>query len=139
MYFYELLQKCDESVLTDEFIKLCADSPDPEHTKKAFCGFLEDLKKLKPETDDCAHLHFDKIEGIDGKPYDDVSALFEDKPEKYSLIAIPWNEVLGYRADEICTGEYGREYAAALVLWEMTWLGYDERSVRERLAEWDKR
>ncbi len=139
MYFFEILRECDEGALTEEFLKLCTDSPDISHTREAFCGFLENLKTMEPSIDDTARLFFEKLEGLDGVPYDDVSARFEGRDEKYSLIAIPWNEVLGYRADGNDAEKYGREYLTALVLWEMTWLGYDEQTVRKRLDEWDGR
>lgn len=32
MYFYQVLHACDDSVLTEEFLKLYTDSPDLNHT-----------------------------------------------------------------------------------------------------------
>lgn len=36
MYVYEVLQICDEAVLTDKFLQLCTDAPDIQHTKERF-------------------------------------------------------------------------------------------------------
>ena len=138
MYFYEVIRSCDECALTDEFLGLCKNSPDLQHTREAFEGCLRTLKSIKPETDDKAVIEIEKITLLDGSLGDNVCARFEDDPEKYGLEINPWADTLGYRADEKSVSKYGAETFAALVIWEMTWFGFDEQSIQQRVGQWDE-
>jgi hypothetical protein len=40
--------------------------------------------------------------------------------------------------DESSLSFYGYEKYAALVLWEMTWFGFDEETIQERMKTWDE-
>lgn len=136
MYFYEVVAKCDEGVLINEFLAMCSESPDTQKTKECFCAFLESVKALTPKLNDKATIICRRVNDFkEGETYDSVNALFEGENESYSLLGIPWAELLGYKADESCVHEYGEERFAALVMWEMTWFGYDEQTVNERIAK----
>ena len=52
--------------------------------------------------------------------------------EVYSLEANPCAKTIGYIVDEKSLSIYGNERFATLVLWEMTWFGYDEETIRKK-------
>ena len=51
--------------------------------------------------------------------------------EVYSLEANPCAKTIGYIVDEKSLSIYGNERFATLVLWEMTWFGYDEETIQK--------
>ena len=55
----------------------------------------------------------------------------------FGLEANPWANTLGYKVDECSLSFYGYEKFVAFVLWEMTWLGYDEKTIQEKVESWD--
>lgn len=138
MHFYEVLELCNEKILTDEFLKLCTDSPDIQHTKEIFISFLKNLKKIEPNISDKMTIFIEQKKGFDGSFYEAVHALRENDSEKYGLEINPWADTLGYRTDKNSIGKYGAEVYTALVLWEMTWFGFDEDSIHKKVKEWNE-
>lgn len=138
MHFYEVLELCNENILTDEFLKLCTDSPDIQHTKEVFISFLKNLKKAKPNISNKMTIFIEQKKDFDGSFYEAVHALRENDPEKYGLEINPWTDTLGYRTDKDSIDKYGVEVYTALVLWEMTWFGFDEDSIQQKVKEWNE-
>lgn len=139
MYFYKVLELCNEDILIDEFLKLCEDSPNITNTKEKFISFLNTLKKAEPNISDKITIFIEQTEAFDGSFYDAVYALCDDDSEKYGLMANPWADTLGYLTDKNSVEKYGAEIYTAFVLWEMTWLGFDEDTVQKRVKEWVER
>ena len=54
------------------------------------------------------------------------------KDSCYSFEIVPWAEILGYRVVENDLENYTKEYYVMLVLWEMTFFGYDEETIHNR-------
>lgn len=137
MYFYEVLELCDEKVLTEKFLKLCTESPDLQHTKEVFISFLHDLKRITPNSSGKMTIFIEQVYAVDGSLCDVVYGAYEDDPERYGFELNPWADTLGYSADKNSLDKYGTELFTALVLWEMTWFGYDEDSIRKKVEEWN--
>lgn len=139
MYFYETLKSCDDDILTEEFLKLCENSPDLQHTKKLFLSCLKTLKEIKPNLSDTdpMTIFIEQAEDMDGSLFYDVYARYENDTVNYSLEINPWADTLGYFVDEQSISRVGAEVYTALVLWEITWFGYDEETIQNEVKEWD--
>lgn len=137
MYFYEVLAKCSEDILTEEFLKLCKDSPDIQKTRDDLLSVLETLKNTDPDTDGNMTIFIENVEAVDGSFYDAVRAQAEGDPVRYGLEANPWADTIGYLADGQSVKKYGNEAFCALVIWEMTYLGFYEDKIRQRVKEWN--
>lgn len=136
MYFYEVLKLCNEEKLTHEFLELCETSPDIQRTKDRFISFLTSLKKTEPNISEDWTIFVEQEESVDGSVFYAANALRENDPDTYSLEAAPWADTLGCLADKNSVEELGIEVYTAYVLWEMTWFGFDEDSIREKLNKW---
>lgn len=66
----------------------------------------------------------------------DVYTINPEEPETtYSIIDVPWVEVLGYQVNEDCFSEVSQVELLANIFWEMTWYGFDEEARNEKLME----
>lgn len=138
MYFYEVVELCNEKILIDEFLELCTDSPNIQHTKEIFITFLKNLKEVEPNISDKMTIFIEQQKALDGSFYESVHALCENDPEKYGLEINPWADTLGYLTDKNSIEKYGLEVYTAFVLWEMTWFGFDEESIQKKVKEWNE-
>ena len=133
MYFYELLGKCNPDTLTAQFMQLCSDAPDPDALKSAFRNVLCRLKQIKPHQ--TAHVKIVMQHVQTGKEaFDSVFAEYENDPFRHGLMQNPWADTLGFPVDDAALAE--PEHFAARVLFEMTFLGFDEETIQQRLREW---
>lgn len=71
---------------------------------------------------------------VEDEEYDAVCLLDITGKGVYSVEANSWAKTIGYIVDE---GSYGNEKFATLVLWEMTWFGYDEKTIQEKIQSWE--
>ena len=74
---------------------------------------------------------------MEDKEFDVVCLLDINENEIYSVEANPWAKTIGYIVDEESLSVYGYEKFAALVLWEMTWFGYDEKTIQKEIQSWE--
>ena len=130
MYFYEVIEKCDLELVVQEFLTFCVDSLDIKATEQAIRNAIKTLTRMEAITSDTGILYAGKVED---EEYDAAYLFDTMEKEVYSIEANPWAETLGYIADEKSLSIYGNEKFVALVLWEMTWFGYDESSIQEAL------
>ena len=140
MYFYEVIKECDEELLVREFLFLCDNSPDIKHTEKAIRNALMSIREMKAKTSDKKVIIIEKVisdEIFDGE-FDRVYVLDTSDNKTYGLEINPWSDTLGYKVDDNNLFFYGYEKFAALVLWEITWFGYDEVTIQERVRAWNK-
>ena len=138
MYFYEVLERCDPDRLTEAFLKRCTGSPDIRQTSADFLGALEKLRRLSPHCSGEMTIVIEPAEGLDGVPFDAVRAVRPEDPVHYGLELRPWADTLGYLADADSLARCGFETYAALILWEMTFFGFDEKTIREKKALWEE-
>ena len=137
MYFYEVLQTCDEKLLTEEFLKLCTNSPDLHRTREVFTEFLKNISSLAPEFSDEWTIFMTPEQDIDGQNYFHVYARNAHDPENFSFMITPWKEVLGWIVSPESLSSFDKEVLTAAVLWEITWFGYDEETIQERVKSWE--
>ena len=131
MYFYEVFGKCDLEVVVHEFLKLAVYSPDINVTEEVFRRAIKILNEMEPVRSDTEILCIEKIQGewID----DNVYLLDITDQKTYAIEASSWANILGCRVDEKSLSDYGNEKFTTLILWEITWFGYDEKTIQDRL------
>ena len=137
MYFYEVIEKCNLEEVVKEFLTFCDDAPDINVTEKKIRNVIEKLNEIEPITSNKDILFIEKVKTED-RTFEAISLFDTVKKEIYSIEANPWAKTLGYIADEKSLSVYGKERFMVLVLWEMTWFGYDENSIREVVKSWDE-
>ena len=131
MYFYEVFGKCDLEVVVHEFLKLAVDSPDINVTEEVFRRAIKILNEMEPVRSDTEILCIEKIQG---ERIDDNDYLHDITDQKtYAIEATSWANILGCRVDEKSLSDYGNEKFTTLILWEITWFGYDEKTIQDRL------
>lgn len=137
MYFYEVIEKCNLEEVVKEFLSFCNDSPDISVTEKGIRNVIEKLNEIEAITSNTNILFIEKVE-TEVETFEAISLFDTVKKEIYSIEVNPWAETLGYIVDEKSLSVYGKERFMALVLWEMTWFGYDENSIQEVVKSWDE-
>lgn len=137
MYFYELLHACNDSALTEEFLKLCQNSPDFNHTREVFTEFLKNIKNLAPELSEEWTLFITKEQDQNGQDYAHVYAKNPHENENFGIEITPWKEVLGWPVNPDSLASFDREVLTAAVLWEITWFGYDETAIQKKVESWN--
>ena len=137
MYFYEVIEKCDRQSLINEFLMLCEDSPDIKLTEKKFRKTIESISEIEANTSDTQIIIIEKVQ-TNIEIYDRVYLFDMSEKMNYGLELKPWPNTLGCLVDESSLSFYGYEKYAALVLWEMTWFGFDEETIQERMKTWDE-
>ena len=128
MHFYELIEKCDLELVVNEFLSLCDKTPDVKSMEQAIRNVILNLREREPVISDTGILYAEKVED---EEYSAVSLVDKTENEVYGIEAECWAKTIGYIVDEESLCVYGNEKFAALVLWEMTWFGYDEDVIRD--------
>ncbi len=137
MHFYEVIEKCDRQSLVNEFLMLCENSPDIKLTEKRFRNTIMSVSDIEANTSDTQVIIIKKIQ-TDTEIYDRVYLFDLSEKMEYGLELNPWSNTLGCLVDESSLSFFGYEKYAALVLWEMTWFGFDEDTIQERVKSWDE-
>jgi hypothetical protein len=137
MYFYEVIEKCDIEEAVRCFLKMCVNSPDIEHTEQCIRHAIADIKAIETVKSDSEVIQIERVK-TDEEEYDAVHMVDEASDTKYGLEVNPWKYTLGYTVDEKSLSGYGDEKFVSLVLWEMTWFGYDEKTIQDHVKSWDE-
>lgn len=135
MYFADLLTSIDKELCIQEFLKICGGAPNINRLIDVLNQAIENMKHLRPIYSVTSTIHIGRAE--DQSETYDYAYLIEDGDDEheYSFEIVSWAEVLGYRIDDKELENYDREYYASLVLWEMTWFGYDEETIQRHWKE----
>lgn len=96
---------------------------------------LEDLELGLSSCDELDYLHCPEHLSIQ-----EIEAILSrcKLPQSYSFLFVPWAEVLGYQLDEGNLYSVGAARLAAVILYEMTFCGFDEATIdmeRKKLDE----
>ena len=135
MYFADLLTSIDKELCIQEFLKKCDDAPDINRLIDALNQAIENMKYLRPVYSETTTIHIGQAEE-QNESYDYAYLIIDGDDEyEYRFEVVPWAEVLGYRIDDKEFENYEREYYVSLVLWEMTWFGYDEETIQKHWKE----
>lgn len=144
IYFHELIKKCDIETIVQKFLLLCKDASDSKLTgKKIDINVIEKkirnaiitINEIKPNKSDTGILIIEKVPHKDWTE-DNVYLLDTSDGETYAIECTPWADILGYKADEKSLSLYGYEEFVTLVLWEITWFGFDEESIQKEIKSW---
>ncbi len=136
MYFYEVVKSSNRETVIQKFLEMCSDSPDIQQTERASRDALNTICGIKPQISDKYTIFIERSE-LNGEPFDSVFISETNDTERFSLEANPWSETLGYLVDEKCLSLYGYETFVSLVLWEMTWFGFDEATIKDHISAWN--
>lgn len=117
-------------------MELCSDSPDIQQTERACRKAFDTLCGMDPGISDKDTIFIEKTE-LYGEPFDAVFVSEANDTERYGLEINPWTDTLGYLVDEKSLSAYGYEAFTALVLWEITWFGFDEEKIKNQVASWE--
>lgn len=140
MYFFELLDQADLAKSMEIFLSKCTESPDIDSTRAGLEKVIGNLKALEPNIDDSSTICIvsDGEDESNPEHYDEALLICEGDEQSYCIMAAPWADVAGYRVDEESLSQYEKEYIVALVLWEITWLGFDEETIQKQVESWNE-
>lgn len=138
MYFYEILASGDKSLIIKEFLKLFDNSVNLNINEKSIAGAIETITELKPNLSENYIIYIEETKDFLEEFYDYVYISDKDKSQKYGMVITPWADTIGYIVDDCSLKKYGVEKFSALVLWEMTWFGYDEKTIQAKVKSWEK-
>ena len=136
MYFYEVVKKCDIDELVCCFLNLCTNSPDIDLTEKCIRSAISDMTSIRAIKSKNEIIIIERVQ-TENEDYDNVYMLDKETDIKYGLEINPWKHTLGFSVDENNLSDYGYEKYASLVLWEMTWFGYDEDTIQTHVKSWE--
>ena len=86
------------------------------------------LAEFEPELELSQLKSLAEIDSLDNDELDRL-AHSKSRPESYSFILSPWNEVLGYKVNSHNVQDVGAAALCAEVLYEMTFFGFEEEKV----------
>jgi len=66
--------------------------------------------------------------------YYNVHGINTDTKQSYAIEFSLWDEWLGWDVDREQVKELGKEVYAAHILWEMTYIGFDENNIQETIS-----
>ena len=92
--------------------------------KRAFLS----LQTIVPQPD-CGTLKLKRIKG------NDVDVASVNNGEERSITATPWAEVLGMPIEKPTLAQFTQPEIAALVLWVITFYGFDEEPIKKKANE----
>jgi len=75
------------------------------------------------------------VDEYDGDEFEQVSAIKKDESFSWSLSLTPWAEWLGLEVSKETLNKYTEGEIMAHILWEMTFYGFDSKSVESQRAE----
>lgn len=134
MYFYQVLQSCDEIKLVCELLEIIK-CQDKCSVNKNIRDALKTLSQKTPKKSDNEVLFIEQLKDRqdEGENLYNVYLLDRSDKKTYSIEAVPWDEVLGYAVDEASLSTYGNVKFAALVLYEITYFGFSEEQIRNTI------
>ena len=137
MYFYEIIKSCDAESVIHIFLDMCTNSPDIKVTEERIRSALSNMLALNPIIDNDKILKIETVQ-TDDEAYEAVCMYDVKEDRKYGIEINPWSDTLGYAIDAKSLDAYGIDKFAALILWEMTWFGYSEDVIQEKVKSWDE-
>jgi hypothetical protein len=134
MYFYQVLQSCDEFKVVSEFLAIIK-CQDKCSVNKNIRDALKTLSQKTPKKSDNEVLFIEQLKDRqdEGENLYNVYLLDRSDNKTYSIEAVPWDEVLGYTVDEASIAKYGDVKFTALVLYEMTYFGFSEKQIQNTI------
>lgn len=153
MKFRELVYKYNWNDVRFTFMRLY---PGQKKNIAGYKGVFEELYTLKPIKTKMRIVIEDIFDEYNGKYYTDVSGKNgtlnkESDPEhfgnnevgnqevSYAIEYTPWEEWLGMKIDPSSLKRYSNLETIAHCLWEMTFAGFDQTTIKEQIKEVNRR
>lgn len=147
MLLTELLKKCNYD---DVYKKICIIVDIKNDSYEYYLKMFNELKNLeynKNEVDKCIYITEMPDEfGQYGMNYYSTYMLQESDIEKfknkeineiikYDFVFNDWKEILGYTVSDTCIFKYGVELIVGIILYELSFLGNDYKTVKTKNAD----
>lgn len=133
MLFSDLVNKFEFKEVWERLVSLY---PDQKKSKKGYANVFSELKSLSPvETEfiiSITHVVDDLIPE-DTSEYDNVSGLSNKDDISYAIEFTRWEQWLAMPLGENTLKNYSEIDILAHCLWEMTWSGYEQEEIQEKL------
>ena len=141
MYYIELLKMADINNVASIFLRQYDHLPRKRRIRRKLRNKIkkavDDILNCQVEFSDDMIIQLYDINDDDGIfQYVDVSGIEAKTDTVYSLVATPWSQIAGYPVDESSIAVYGTDKTAALILWEITFLGFDNDTIQKKVAGW---
>ena len=145
MYFVDLLAMTDKEKYIQEFVNyaektfledlaLGLSKANSFHKDAVMDGIRQTvayLETLTPRYSNRYTIHIVQESWDNQTPFDSAYVKDENDSSTYCFDSAPWEEILGFRVNEDELAKYTQEYYVVLVLWELTFYGYDEETVQK--------
>lgn len=140
MLFYELISSADIEKCIEIYLGFCSDSPDIDTTRKSIEYTISVLQSSEYQKNDGMKIMVYEIPDLKDETirYDAASIVDVKDGRRYGFEAVPWDKISGTKICDESLCHYEKERIAAVVLWEMTWFGFDEESVEENFRSLNK-
>ena len=136
MTFNEILK---QTVWEDVATALVLEYPDLGKGLKGYRKAFDALQKKEPVKtefticiEQCAE---------DENPNELFKYVFAVRPQdniNWGLCLIPWNECLGMQVSENTLRQFTPPQIVACVVWELTYFGFDEKTIKAQVQKWDE-
>ena len=143
MLVHELLKSADYTSVWQEIKKTYyADNKETDKIRDIYRKLLEDLQNISPNIQEGAYPAY----LICARYYDDVCCvkdsmffsccMYDTKEQsEYSLMLVPWEEVLGYIVAPFSIEHFDINIIAAHIMYELSWFGFTKNEVEEGMKE----
>ncbi|MDT0122433.1 hypothetical protein Q9R46_07265 [Paenibacillus sp. RRE4] len=135
--FKEILERVTFDAVWDNLIKYY---PDMSQIKEKYLILYESILLQNPATNVVEMIvHIDSIDSDGDKDKKDIEYRVHGKnnsPEwegYWDLSASKWGEWLGFYVDQQVLEQFSNEQIVALCLVEMTWFGFSEEQIKDRI------
>jgi hypothetical protein len=131
----QLLEKHKNKEIVDRLIELY---PDQKRSATGYRKVLKNLRSMPPVKRDEMKIDVyhvkDDLDPENIYEYESVSGVIEGEDISYAIEYTPWNEWLGFELTENSLKNYSEVDIIAHCLWEMTWSGFEEEQIQEKMS-----
>ena len=105
--------------------------PDYQSSMTGFRRAFQKLQTIEPQPNPCKlKIKHTKESGVE------ITAV--NKRQACSVTVMPWADVLGMLVDKTAFTSFSHPEIVAFVLWEITYYGFDEETIKKKTDEWLK-
>lgn len=131
----QLLEKHKNKEIVDRLIELY---PDQKRSAPGYRKVLKNLRSMTPVKRDEMKIDVyhvkDDLDPENIYEYESVSGVIEGEDISYAIEYTPWDEWLGFEFTEDSLKNYPEVDIIAHCLWEMTWSGFEEEQIQEKMS-----
>lgn len=135
MKLKEYIKGADFESIWKHFIKWY---PDQINSREGYEKVWKELHSLEP-INDLTHTNMRIVVAyvpaepeFDAEEWYDVSGHSDEEDCNWALEYTEWEKWLDFEIDSETYNKFDKEFVIAHVLWEMTWSGFDQKTIQER-------